>query len=35
MYRSLGVDQILWKPFNVERLRRALETALKTTAVAP
>lgn len=27
-YRDLGVDQILAKPFNIERLRLALERAL-------
>jgi CheY-like chemotaxis protein len=28
-YEALGVDQILSKPFNIERLRQALERALK------
>ena len=33
-YRELGVDQILSKPFNLERLRRALSQALNPAAVA-
>lgn len=33
-YRELGVDQILSKPFNLERLRLALSRALNPTACA-
>jgi len=33
-YRELGVDQILAKPFNLERLRLALSRALNPAACA-